>query len=132
MYLLSSPLLKHFPQSLTPAHVPLGGLRGSHGGGRLFRNGRSSNLLPKNDISDFAGRQRSDVDAVPLPEVGQNEILQSHFDLDPVVIAQRRPHEVGLGDGRLVRPQDDLCFLVIDVQTTKQEYQTGERREAWN
>jgi len=69
----------------------------------LYRG--SNNLLSKNDVADFTGCQRRNVDAVTLAEVlrskrvrhhgnltmsnvthSQNEVLHGNFDLDPFVI----------------------------------------------
>ena len=98
---------------------------------------RCCNFLSKNDITNLTRGQRRNIDAVPLAEVLQgassddsractnvethrkNEILESHLDLDPFLITQRRPNEVRLRDGVLVWTQNDLRLLLVDVQPTK-------------
>ena len=49
----------------------------------------------------------------------KDKILQCDFHLDPLLVAQGWPYEVGLRDGILVRAQDDLRLLLVDVQPTK-------------
>lgn len=50
---------------------------------------------------------------------GQNEFLHSDFDLDPILVAEGWPNEMGFGDCVLIRVQDDLGLLVVDVKSTK-------------
>lgn len=70
----------------------------------LSLNRWRSNLLTENDVSDFTGSQRSNIDAVALAEIlykreirrhdmesvkatySENEILQGDLDLDPFLI----------------------------------------------
>ena len=86
----------------------------------LSLDGGRSNLLTEDDVSDLACSERRDINAIPLPEVGQDEVFEGNLDLNPLLVGQRRPHEVGLGNCVLVRTQNDLGLLVVDVQTTKE------------
>ena len=60
----------------------------------------------------------------------ENEILEGDFDFDPLFIVQRRPHKVRFGDGVLVRAQDDLRLLIVDMKSTKEKDETRECRVA--
>lgn len=57
---------------------------------------------------------------------GENELLHGNFDLDPLFIAERRPDEMRLGNGRLVRVENDLRLFVIDMQPPKKKDEPGE------
>ena len=57
----------------------------------------------------------------------QDQIFQRDLNLDPLLVAEGRPYEVRLCDCVLVRTKDNLRFLVVDVQTTKEKDETGER-----
>mmetsp|Transcript_30628 Transcript_30628/g.47993 ORF Transcript_30628/g.47993 Transcript_30628/m.47993 type:complete len:339 (-) Transcript_30628:199-1215(-) len=48
---------------------------------------RRGNLCPKDDVADFTLRQRSNIHVVLLPIIGQDEVLQSHLNAAPLVIA---------------------------------------------
>ena len=85
----------------------------------LTLNRRSRDLLTEDNITDLASGERRDVDTVALSEVREDEVLHRHLDLDPLLIRQRRPDEVWLGDGVLVGVQDDLGLFIVDVQTTE-------------
>lgn len=56
----------------------------------------------------------------------KDEIFQSQFNLDPLVVRQRRPNEVRFCDSRLVWTKDDLGLFVVDMQTTNQKDETRE------
>ena len=83
-------------------------------------------LHSQDDVPDLALGQTRHVDVVLFAVVGQDEILQGHLDLDPLVVREAGPDVVRLGDGRLVRLQDDLGPVVVDVQRAQDEDETGE------
>ncbi len=60
----------------------------------------------------------------------QDQILQCNLNLNPLLVGQGRPDEVRLSDSVLVRTQNDLGLLIVDVQTTKEQNETRERRVA--
>lgn len=57
--------------------------------------------------------------------VSQDQILELDFHLDPLLVCERGPDVMGLRDGGLVRLQQDLSSLRVDVQGTEDEDQTG-------
>ena len=65
---------------------------------------------------------------VLLAVVGENQILQLDLDLDPLLVGQRRPDMVRLGDGRLVGLEHHLGAVVVDVHRAQDQDQSAERR----
>lgn len=63
---------------------------------------------------------------VLLAVVRQNEIFELHFHLDPLLISQRGPDVMGLGDGRFVRLQDDLGPVVVDMERSEDQDESRE------
>ena len=61
-----------------------------------------------------------------LAVVCEDEILELDFDLHPVLVGQRGPDVVDLGHRRLVRLQDDLRLVVVHMQRSQDQDQTGE------
>lgn len=51
----------------------------------------------------------------------QDEVLHCYFNLDPFIVRERRPDKMRLSDRILVRGQDNLGFLVVDMQSTKKK-----------
>ena len=51
-----------------------------------------SHFHSQNDIANLACRKRGDVDAVPLSEIGENEILKSNFHFHPLIVAEPGPN----------------------------------------
>jgi hypothetical protein len=92
----------------------------------LSLDGGSGDLHSEDDVSDLARGEGGDVDRVSLAEVGENEILERNLDLHPVLVAKRRPNVVGLGDGRLVRSENDLGLLVVDVEGSEDKDESRE------
>mmetsp|Transcript_15391 Transcript_15391/g.46046 ORF Transcript_15391/g.46046 Transcript_15391/m.46046 type:complete len:443 (-) Transcript_15391:2814-4142(-) len=78
---------------------------------------------------DFALCQRLNVHTVALTIVGQNQILQSHLDLDPLLVRESRPDVIGLCNSGRVGFQEDTRTLLIDVQRTQNQNQTRECSE---
>ncbi len=64
---------------------------------------------------------------VLLAVVGEDEVLELHLDLHPLLVRQRRPDVVHLGDRRLVRLQDDLRAVVVHVQRAQDQDQPRKR-----
>ena len=81
----------------------------------LTLNRRRRDLLTNDNVADLASGERRDLDAVALADVREDEVLHRQLDLDSLLIRQRRPDEVRLGDGVLVGMQDDLRLSVVDV-----------------
>mmetsp|Transcript_100977 Transcript_100977/g.289830 ORF Transcript_100977/g.289830 Transcript_100977/m.289830 type:complete len:466 (-) Transcript_100977:385-1782(-) len=115
--------------------------------GRLGRNGRDlghllalllevRDLLPldrggrdlhaQDDVADLALGQRGHVHVVFLAVVRQDQVLELHLDVDPLVVGQARPHVVRLGDGGLVRLEDDLGAVRIHMQGTQDQDHAAE------
>jgi hypothetical protein len=87
---------------------------------------RRLDLHAEDDVADLAGCQRRRVDRVALAVVGEDEVLKRQLDPDPLVVVERRPDMMRLGDGALVRAENDFGLLVVDVQGTEEEDETGE------
>ena len=64
---------------------------------------------------------------VLLAVVSQNEILELHLYLHPLLVAERRPDVMRFGDGRLVRLQDQLRPVVVHMQRAQDQNETRER-----
>mmetsp|Transcript_39335 Transcript_39335/g.83813 ORF Transcript_39335/g.83813 Transcript_39335/m.83813 type:complete len:1257 (-) Transcript_39335:3240-7010(-) len=95
-------------------------------GNLLSLDGRRSDLHTQNDIPDLALRQRSNVDVVFLSVIRQDQILELHLDLDPLVISERRPHVMRLSHGGLVGLEDDLGSVGVDVQGSQDQDHSAE------
>mmetsp|Transcript_39065 Transcript_39065/g.93686 ORF Transcript_39065/g.93686 Transcript_39065/m.93686 type:complete len:373 (-) Transcript_39065:1226-2344(-) len=89
-------------------------------------------LHPQDDVADLRLRQAGHVDVVLLAVVLQDEVLQAHLHLDPLLVRERRPDVVRLRDRRLVRAQDDLAALRVHVQRPQDEHQAREGRVRGN
>lgn len=61
--------------------------------------------------------------------VGQDEILELHLHLDPLLVGERGPDVVGLGDGRLVGLQDHFGAVVVDVERSQDQDESREGLE---
>lgn len=61
--------------------------------------------------------------------IGQNEILELHFHLDPLFVSERGPDVMGLSDGRLVGFQDHLCSVIVDVESSEDQDESGKGLE---
>lgn len=48
----------------------------------------------------------------------QNEILHGDLNLDPFVIAQRWPHEMGFRNCGLVGVKNNFRLFIVDMQST--------------
>ena len=57
----------------------------------------------------------------------KDQVLECDLDLDPLFIRERRPNEMRLRDGVLVRAENNLGLFVVDMQTTKEQYEARER-----
>lgn len=58
--------------------------------------------------------------------VRQNEIFQLHLHLDPLLISQSWPDVVWLSDGGFVRFQDHLRTVIVYMEGSQNQDQTGE------
>lgn len=58
--------------------------------------------------------------------VGQNKIFELHLHLDPLLISQSGPDVVRLSDGGFVRFQDHLCTVIVYMEGSQDQDQTGE------
>ena len=86
---LSPSLPLSLPPTLPPSHPPY----------LLPLQRRRRNLHTQNDVSDLALGERGDIDIVPLPVVGQDQILELHFHLLPLREWRRTPRKEGGREG---------------------------------
>lgn len=56
----------------------------------------------------------------------QDEVFQLHLNLDPLLVSERGPDVMGLSDGRLVGFQNHLGTVVVDMEGSEDEDQSGE------
>jgi len=68
------------------------------------------------------------ISLVLLAVVRKDQVLQLDLNLDPFLIAQRRPDVMRLRDGRLVRLEYHLRPVVVDVHGTQDQNEPTERR----
>lgn len=59
----------------------------------------------------------------------QNEIFELHFHLDPLLVSERGPDVMGLCDSCLVRFQDHLGTVIVDVERSEDQDESGESLE---
>lgn len=59
----------------------------------------------------------------------KDEILELNLHLDPLLISERRPDVMRLGDGCLVWFQDHLGTVIVDVQSSEDQDEPGEGLE---
>mmetsp|Transcript_8139 Transcript_8139/g.19407 ORF Transcript_8139/g.19407 Transcript_8139/m.19407 type:complete len:378 (-) Transcript_8139:6017-7150(-) len=85
-------------------------------GDLLSLDGWRCDLHSEDDVANLTLGKRSNVDIVLLSVVCQDQVLELHLNVDPLVVGETRPHVVWLGDCRLVGLQDDLCAIRIHVQ----------------
>lgn len=52
-----------------------------------------------------------------------------HFHLDPLLVSECGPDVMGLSDGRLVRFQDHLGAVIVDVERSEDQDESGEGLE---
>ena len=90
----------------------------------LALHGRGTDLHTKDDVSDFAGGQTGGVNVVLLAVIIEDEISQLHFNLDPVFVRQGGPNMVLLGNDCLVRSEQQLGLVLIDMQCTQDKDQS--------
>ena len=64
---------------------------------------------------------------VLLAVVSEDQVLELDLNLDPLLVRERRPDVMRLRHCRLVRLQDDLRPVVVDVQCSQYEDETRER-----
>mmetsp|Transcript_51851 Transcript_51851/g.121766 ORF Transcript_51851/g.121766 Transcript_51851/m.121766 type:complete len:1251 (+) Transcript_51851:175-3927(+) len=96
----------------------------------LALHARRRDLRAQDDVADLRLRERGHVDVVLLSVVGQDEVLERHLHAAPLVVRERRPDVVGLRDGRLVRLEDHLGAVVVDVERAEDEDEAREGRVA--
>mmetsp|Transcript_63136 Transcript_63136/g.136700 ORF Transcript_63136/g.136700 Transcript_63136/m.136700 type:complete len:725 (-) Transcript_63136:4486-6660(-) len=92
----------------------------------LDRGGRD--LHAEDDVADLALRERGHVHVVLLAVVRQDEVLELHLDVDPLVVGQAGPHVVRLRHRGLVGLQDDLGAVGVDVQRAQDQDHAAEGR----
>jgi hypothetical protein len=63
---------------------------------------------------------------VALGVVGKDEIAEGNLDPHPLLVLESRPDVVWRRDRVLVGSENDLGLLVVDVDGTKEEDETGE------
>lgn len=49
-----------------------------------------------------------------------------HFHLDPLLISERGPNVMGLGDSRFVRFKDHLGTVIVDVERSEDQDKSRE------
>lgn len=59
----------------------------------------------------------------------QDEILELNLHLDPLLVSERWPDVMRLGDCCLVRFQDHLGTVIVDVQSSEDQDEPGEGLE---
>ena len=63
--------------------------------------------------------ETSYVHVVLLSVISEDQILEGHLNLDPLLVIEGRPDVMGLCDCSLVRLEQDLCSVVVHVQCSK-------------
>ena len=91
---------------------------------------RGCYLHPENDISNFRLRQRGHIHVILLAVVGENQVLQGHFNSDPLLVRQRRPDVMRLGYYRFIWSQNDFDSVLRDVQRSQYQDKSREGRVA--
>lgn len=56
----------------------------------------------------------------------QNEIFELHFHLDPLLVSERGPDMMGFSDCCLVRFQDHLGTVIVNVERSEDQDESGE------
>lgn len=64
--------------------------------------------------------------------ISQDEIFECHFHLDPLLICERGPNMMGLSDGGFIRFQDHFSSVVVDMESSEDQDETGEGLEVQN
>lgn len=59
----------------------------------------------------------------------QDEIFELNLHLDPLLVSERGPNVMRLGDGCLVWFQDDLGTVIVDMQSSEDQDEPGEGLE---
>mmetsp|Transcript_100146 Transcript_100146/g.251031 ORF Transcript_100146/g.251031 Transcript_100146/m.251031 type:complete len:442 (+) Transcript_100146:99-1424(+) len=96
-------------------------------GDLLPLDGRGSNLHAQDDVADLALCQRGNVHVVLLAIVGEDQVLELHLHMDPLIVREAGPHVMRLRHRRLVGLQDDLGAVWVHVQRTQDEDHAAER-----
>lgn len=63
---------------------------------------------------------------VLLAIVGKDEVFQLHLNLNPFLVGQRGPDVMGLCDGSLVRLQNHLGTVIVHMERSQDQDETGE------
>lgn len=93
---------------------------------------RRGNLSTENDVPYFWLCQCWSIHIVLLSIIRQNQISQCNFHLHPLIIIEVWPDMVRLCDNCLVRLQQHLCFLIIDMESTQNEDESRKCSIWWN
>jgi len=67
---------------------------------------------------------------VLLAVIGQDEVFELHLHLDPLLVGERGPDVMRLGDRGLVGFQDHFGAVVVDVERPEDQDETGEGLES--
>mmetsp|Transcript_31891 Transcript_31891/g.87333 ORF Transcript_31891/g.87333 Transcript_31891/m.87333 type:complete len:766 (-) Transcript_31891:1916-4213(-) len=97
-------------------------------GDLLALHRRRRDLHPEDDVADLGLGERGDVHVVLLAVVGEDQVLELHLDGDPVLVGHRGPDVVRLRDRVLVRAQDELAALLVDMEGAQDEQQPRKGR----
>ena len=97
-------------------------------GDLLSLSGRRRDLHAENNVSYFGLRERGHIHVVLLAVVGQNQVLEGHFTVDPLGGAERGPNMVRFGDRGLVGLEDHFGAIVVHMQRLEYENETREGR----
>ena len=96
----------------------------------MLLDGGRGNVHSKDDVFDFTLSQTGHVDVVLLRIVSEDEILQFHLHVDPLLISERWPYVMRLRHDTLVGCQDDLGSLRVQVECPQDQDQSAEACEA--
>lgn len=64
--------------------------------------------------------------------ISQDEVFERHFHLDPLLIRECGPNVMGLGDSGFIRFQDHLSSVVVDMESSEDQDETGEGLKVQN
>mmetsp|Transcript_22047 Transcript_22047/g.55882 ORF Transcript_22047/g.55882 Transcript_22047/m.55882 type:complete len:336 (+) Transcript_22047:760-1767(+) len=87
---------------------------------------RRGDLHAEDDVADLRLGEARHVDVVLLAVVGEDEVLESHLERDPLLVGQSGPDVVRLRDCVLVGLHQHLAALVVHVQRAQNQNQARE------
>ena len=88
-----------------------------------------SHVHAENDVLGFGHGQTCNVDIVFLGVVCKNQVLELNLNMNPLLVSQSRPDVMWLSHHTLVRSQDDLRSLWMQVEGTQDQNEPAEASE---